>query len=446
MQFKTKKATGSVLTIILIVVVLMGISLGSYMKLVASQNLSVQRSQNWNSSIAVAEAGVEEAMAHLNKNTTNRTKDSWTLDLTNVVKSRALDADNKYKVFITTLAEPPIIFVQGSVHVPKSDKWITRTIKAGTTNDGFFVKAMVAKGQIDLKGNRITVDSFDSQDPAKSIAGKYDPSKRGDKGDVATNSKIIDSLSTGNADIWGHIATGPGGSATSLPNGSIGDLAWHAAGKTGLETNFFKNDMNVQFPDVQPPFTWGTKATPLPGVYPLIGGIAYDILMVGSPGLVTDFNLDNINLSGSKKILVTGGPVRLYVKNDVSMTGSSQLIVDTTASLQMFVAGANAEIGGKGVLNNNGSAVNFSYYGLNSNTSVKYTGNASFLGSLYAPYADLTMGGGGSGTPIDFVGSSISKTVTMNGKFNFHYDEALGRKGARRGYTVTSWNEIAKFP
>jgi hypothetical protein len=445
MHFKTKKASGSVLTIILIVVVLMGIALGSYMKLVASQNLSVQRSQNWNSSIAVAEAGVEEAMAHLNKNTTNRTKDSWTLDLTNVVKSRALDADNKYKVFITTLAEPPILFAQGSVHVPKSDKWITRTLKVGTTNDGFFVKAMAAKGTIDLNGNQLTVDSFDSVLPGKNVGGKWALSVRSDKGDIATNSKIIDSLNTGNADIYGHTATGPGGSATNLPNGSIGDLAWHSAGKTGVEPGFFKDDMNVQFPDVQPPFTWGTKATPAAGIYPLLGGIGYDILMVGSPGVVTDFNLDNINLSSSKKILVTGGPVRLYVKNDVSMTGSSQLIVDTTASLQMFVGGANAEIGGKGVLNN-GSAVNFAYWGLNSNTSVKYTGNASFNGSFYAPYADLVMGGGGSGTPIDFTGSSISKTVKMNGKFNFHYDEALGRLGPRRGYTVISWNEIAKFP
>jgi hypothetical protein len=438
MYIRIKNNRGSILTIMLIITILMGISMASYLKLVSSQNLSVQRSQNWNSAIAVAEAGAEEAMAHLNKNTTNRTRDSWTLNLTNVVKSRTIDADNRYTVNITTLVEPPIIFAQGMVHIPKSDQWLVRTIKIGTTNDGFFVKAMAAKGTIDLKGNRITVDSFDSGIPGKNLAGQYDPSVRGDKGDIATNSKLIDSLSTGNADIWGHISTGPGGTSSGLPNGSVGDLAYHSAGKTGVEPGFSSDDMNVQFPDAQPPFNWGTQLTPTanPLLFP-----GYDLAMMSG-----DFNINTINLSSSQKILIAGpGVTRLYVKSNLTMTGSSQIEIRPGASLQLFVGGSTTQIGGKGVLNNGGSAVNFQYWGLSSNTSVSYTGNASFLGSLYAPYADLTMGGGGSGTPIDFVGSSISKTVSMNGKFNFHYDEALGRLGPRRGYTVTSWNEVAGF-
>jgi len=191
----------------------------------------------------------------------------------------------------------------------------------------------------------------------------------------------------------------------------------------------------VQFPDVQEPFPWGTKSTPAsnPRLFP-----GYGLVLSG------DQNIDQINFAGSQKIIVNG-TARLYVKGNVSMTGSSQIVLGAGANLQIFVGGASGEIGEKGVLNS-GSPANFTYWGLNSNTSVKYTGNASFNGMFYAPYADLTMGGGGSGTPIDFTGSSISKTVKMNGKFNFHYDEALGRLGPRRGYTVVSWKEIAKFP
>jgi len=55
MHFKIKQTAGSVLTITLIIIVLMGISLGSYLKLVSSQNLSIQRSQNWNAAMVVAE-------------------------------------------------------------------------------------------------------------------------------------------------------------------------------------------------------------------------------------------------------------------------------------------------------------------------------------------------------------------------------------------------------
>jgi len=40
--------------------------------------------------------------------------------------------------------------------------------------------------------------------------------------------------------------------------------------------------------------------------------------------------------------------------------------------------------------------------------------------------------------------SSLSDTVTMNGHFNFHYDEALKNRPNGR-YLVSSWNEINPF-
>ena len=46
------------------------------------------------------------------------------------------------------------------------------------------------------------------------------------------------------------------------------------------------------------------------------------------------------------------------------------------------------------------------------------------MGTIYAPHADFTLGGGGKDT-IDFVGSSVTKTVKMNGHYKFHYDENL---------------------
>ncbi len=50
------------------------------------------------------------------------------------------------------------------------------------------------------------------------------------------------------------------------------------------------------------------------------------------------------------------------------------------------------------------------------------------------------MGGGGNDT-WDFVGASVSRTVKMNGHFNFHFDENLARIGPGRGYIPVSWNE-----
>src|SRR2546422_10671948 len=57
---------GSVLLVTLLVPTIIGITLASYLIMAQAQNVSVARSQVWNSAIALTEAGIEDAMAHLN--------------------------------------------------------------------------------------------------------------------------------------------------------------------------------------------------------------------------------------------------------------------------------------------------------------------------------------------------------------------------------------------
>src|ERR1044071_7798831 len=67
--------------VVLIVMILTGTVLAAYLKMVGNQNAFTMRSQAWNSSIAIVEAGIEEALAHLNKNGTtnaNLEEDGWT--------------------------------------------------------------------------------------------------------------------------------------------------------------------------------------------------------------------------------------------------------------------------------------------------------------------------------------------------------------------------------
>ncbi len=68
------------------------------------------------------------------------------------------------------------------------------------------------------------------------------------------------------------------------------------------------------------------------------------------------------------------------------------------------------------------------------------SGNDQFLGTIYAPTADLSLSGGGSNT-LDYQGAVAVKTISMNGKFNFHFDENLKRSGPVRGYQIASWAE-----
>jgi hypothetical protein len=434
MKIRNRHTSGSALLIILLLIGVTGATLVSYLHLVSNQNLSIMRSMAWNNAISVAEAGIEEAMAHLNRNTTNRAKEGWVQVGTNVVKERAL-GPSKYRVTMSKELDPPLITSEGFVLNPKNGQYLPapRVIRVGTTNKGIFIKAMVAKGQIDLNGNNIKTDSFDSDDPNHSTGGAYDAAKAKDNGDVATNSSVIDSLNVWNADIHGQVSTGPGGTVKIGPNGAVGSQAWHTAGNKGIQPGWANDDMNVQFPDVELPFA-GSGWTPSENV--TIGGVKYDYVLATG-----NYKLPSLSLGGNDKVLITGTAV-LLVNGNLSMSGQSSISIAPGASLQLYVTGASASIGGNGILNSNAKASSFGYWGLNSNTSVSISGNAGLTGTIYAPHAALTMNGGGANN-YDFVGASVSNSVKMNGHCQFHYDEALGKLGPRSGYAIVSWNEIA---
>src|SRR5262249_5990498 len=112
-----------------------------------------------------------------------------------------------------------------------------------------------------------------------------------------------------------------------------------------------------------------------------------------------------------------------------------------TSDLTIYAGPATTSLGGNGVINSTGNALNFQYLGLPSNTAFGFSANAAFVGCIYCPNAAFTLGGGGNNV-YDFVGASVSNTVKMNGKFNFHYDENLRRKGPGRGYIPISWAEL----
>lgn len=431
-SFQSQRA--NVLLMTLATTSILGLSLASYLTLTSSQNASTVRAQAWNTAIPIAEAGIEESLTQLYYNGgSNLTANGWTYSSGSYSKTRSLGT-NYYIAQITSNANPTIT-VQGFVQLPMSQNYLSRRVQVSTLADGMFMRAMLAKNTIDLNGNNIATDSFDSTDPNYSTNGMYDPAKTKDNGDVATNSGLVNSLNIGNADIYGHVATGPGGSISVGPNGAAGSAAWINAGNHGIQPGWSRNDMNMNFPDVQVPFS-GLSFAPSGGN---LTGTNYTYLLGTG-----NYSTDSISMNSQKKMLVTGNAV-LWVYNSISLSGQAQIILAPGATLKLYVgnttgSGASASLGGNGIVNP-GNAMNFQYFGLPSNTSLSYSGNAAFTGTVYAPNAAFTLGGGGNNI-YDFVGASVTSSVNMNGHFHFHYDENLGRIGPRRGYIVTSWNEI----
>jgi hypothetical protein len=84
-------------------------------------------------------------------------------------------------------------------------------VQANTLGQGPFSKGLVAKGQIKI-GGTFTSDSFDSSNPALSTNGQFDRAKRSDNGDIGSNLSSPGAVDiTGKVQIYGAVATGPGG-------------------------------------------------------------------------------------------------------------------------------------------------------------------------------------------------------------------------------------------
>jgi hypothetical protein len=439
---------GSILMVTVCIGIIIGVVLIACLNLVKSQNQAVVRSQAWNACMPVLEAGIEEAMAHLNNpNNVSFAVNGWAQTGDVYSRYRALNNDfYLVNLFMSNMYQPVIVctgYVRAPVLVAEANhalcaaagvyvggvQYVSRTVQVVTRKRPTFSKAMVAKDRIQMNGNNIETDSFDSSDPNYCTTnGLYDPTKAKDNGDVATVSGLMNSIGIANANIKGHMSTGPGGSATVGPNGVVGSMAWHLGGNTGVEPGWFTDDMNVYFPEVEKPWNGGAFA-PGSGT---VTGVVYKYLLTGG-----NYELGSLSLSSSEKMAVTGNAV-LYVTGSLDVKGGIDILPG--GSLTLYVAAKDAVIGGTGV-NNTGKAGNFIYLGLPQNKTLGLPSNGDFVGAIYAPNMAFTLSGGGS-TSLHFVGACVTKTISVNGHYKFHYDEALRSLGPWKNYTIISWLEL----
>jgi hypothetical protein len=441
---------GSALAITLLTCAILGAVLVAYLSLMGSQETLVGRSQNWNQAMVVAEAGVEEAMALLNSGVQapNFAVFPWTSVGGGVFKNdtnrpAAKFGTSYYEAFITNgfAGTNPVIISTGHVPGPVSTRGLSRTICIKTRpRPTFPVKGpLIVKQSFNANGNNIGTDSFDS------TIGPYNPATAGANGDVISLTTAANSITLDNGKVKGNIRTPPNGTpgvtATIGSKGSVGDSTWVDGGSTGIQSGHFKDDFTVtEFPDVTLP-NLGAWFTPMGGTAP--DGLIYD-------NLLTSGNYQVANLTGS--VYVGQSNTVLYVTSSISIgtgggatkSGYSPPVIHIApgGSLTVYMAGASTTISGNGLVNDSAQAKNFAYYGLPSNTSISITGNGAFYGTIYAPQADFTLKGGGKSTLEDFTGASITKTTTMGGTFNFHYDESLIHLTTLGGYDPISWEEM----
>ena len=283
---------GSSLMVTMILCSVLFITIVGYLLCAQHQQYIGHRAQVWNMAMPIAEAGIEEALQHLNINSPNLEKLGWTRNGNSYSRTQVISDKARYVVTIDALNinNPTItsvgyhntadvtysgqagllatagVDVNGEIAGPSGNHTINRSIRVTATRDaGLFIGALIARDGIDMAGNGVRTDSFISTDPRFSNGGLYpagDLTKLRSNGDVYVNSSIFGAASVGNAEIYGHLVVGPDGVPNLGPNGAVGTYAWRQAGNTGIQPGHFRDDSNYTFPDLDFPYTFGATPTP----------------------------------------------------------------------------------------------------------------------------------------------------------------------------------------
>jgi hypothetical protein len=408
-----KREAGSSLFIAMTICLVVGLILSGYLVLTSNRFQMTVRSQDWNATMPVLEAGIEEALTHLKVDSNAPAANNWIL--TNMAgvqaytKDRTFEDGSYYHVYILNyVSSSPLIYSLGFVRSPyHANQYITRTVQVGATNPPIiFTHAVAANGQIKLGGNGV-VDAFDSR------LGAYDTAtNRLAGGGLATNAKIAGAISVGSGDVYGPVSVGAGGTVTVGNSGAVGDVAWIAS-HNGIESNFVDYTMNVAFPSNFPP-----TALPPPPSSP------YTNVTSGS------YSMASYSSSGD---MIINGDVTLYVTGSFTLSGQNYIKILPGGSLTLILGG-DASMKGGGVQNGTGVAGKFTIIGLNSCTSIVYAGSAALIATMNAPQAAFTLGG-----TADCYGAIIANSANFNGSGAFHYDTALAHSS---GFVVTSWKEL----
>ena len=420
-RLSKKREQGSVLVITLVTCMVIATALASYLAFISVRyNLSV-RSMGWNAAIPVLEAGVEEAMTHLNNDATPAAND-WTADVVGGqpvhTKSRNFADGSYFDVTIANAASTnPIIYSTGYVPAPLGRGYIRRMVKVTTARLKIFPVAIAANGKVELGGGAI-IDSYNS------CLGVYSTNNSlGEKGAIATNFKGSPAISVGNAHVYGTLTTGPLGTV-DINGGTVGNADWNAT-QTGIQPGYTDDDMNVIFPTNALPTGWQSWLQP-----PVVTAGETNVTELWND----TYRMSSFVSSTYLKPMIVKGKATLYVEGDIKVTDTGRIEIQPGASLTLYAGGKNNIIAGEGVVNLAGQPANFTYIGLPTNNKLSYSGNASFAGTINAPQTDFSMSGN-----AQVYGAAIVNTYSSSGGASLHYDECLDVFGKLR---VKAWKEL----
>jgi len=457
---KSKNRKGFAIALVLIVLVIVLI-IGMAAATLGSRNLSFVNKDKYNTrAFYAAEAGMARAMAKLKENP------AWTGWVEPDGKPKAPEfqevkmpySDDVYTVYVYNNFSPvpgagDVIGFRG-VTVPPGYSYIVGEGKVGTGVNQKAVKHVVSMvkrtspfsqfglfgdNEVQFNGN-ISVKAYDSNTGA-AVAKKAD---------VGTNGNQVGAFTSKGSAAYvdGKVYTGPGSTSDTV------SISGHPT-ITGGNPDILPN--KIPMPEVQIPSGLPKKSLPAeisfspqplfianldsfqenprykflmtsrakggnsdnggssdgvelaPGDYSSDTGSndvnirAKQTIILKGPG---DYVFDNINIASQGQINVdaSSGPVRIFMKGDIVMTGGG-------TSGAFFNSSTNPKPSGLRI------------YGTKTCKNIDMAGNSEAYMTIYAPDADLNMRGNS-----DLWGAMMTKNIWIHGNPGFTYDVRLNEE------------------
>lgn len=454
----------------LIIAIITGGLVGIYMETVTSELNYAHRARMTFQATNLAEAGLETAIHSLNhenwsdwtagadgyyRDTFDQSSEEW------LYVSYSFRGEKRhFRTYIEPNPatkgkfEPPKAIAEGIITLSDGTQ-VRRQVYIELGNRSLWANGLLAKKEITFNGNGIMVDSYESSQ------GWYNEIvNRKDNGTVVSLSVFPDIINSGNADIFGQVATGgdsenpnppdvgPNGSVRSIndPEGTVDPNRIAYDFKADLPDPTYP-DLSGAIPDVPVDKAFGTLGTHT--TYAITGDFKVASQDVDSD--LTDDGMVEPEYNVHEDAYTIEGDVTIFVDGSININGMLKILPNS--SVKIYLTGDLIVDGNQSsIINPTGDPTNLIVFGLGKDDpltpkdetpQMKLAGNGSFAGAVYAPNYDIVLGG--SGTAGEMYGAVVALTIELGGGYQFHYDEDLAGYESPLAKKVTRWIELTNL-
>jgi len=422
---------GYVMVLALVIVGVLLVLLSMILGGIVIQRRLVDRSYHRERALALAESGIDIAIACLNEE-----------DISEPSYPEISGEIPEMGTFLVGIsASDGTLTITAIGYSRRNDKEkAQRTVEVIVSLDSVFGMAAFAGGDEENTiaiAQDVVIDSYDSEGTGQA----YDPENSGNNGHIGTNSTSTSpkAVTIGqDSDIDGNVYIGAEGNPDEAI--SIGEGA-------SVDDKLTLSE-NKELPQANPS---------IPPDLPYRGPL--EIGKGKSEYVDSSGRYSSISIQEEGHLTFTGDATFIYVEGDISMQKDAVITIDTDMTLYVggdltvakdmqidiqnhrltVYAGGNIQINKDGFFNPSENPLNLVIYGLDTCTGIRIAKDTIFYGAIYAPKASIDIE-----KDIAIYGSIIGKTFDIQNNVFIHYDETLKDEdlGLTSGYyVIRQWEE-----